>query len=143
MNRLKLIFSQTLMIASAILFGLGIEEAVDRVVTGDVYMRWEWYIPLSIILCAFICSVPSVIFSDDRTSGRKFTVKVGIHFICIFTAVSLFGLLFGWYTDLAGFIVIAVMIVIIYVFTWVATYWLLKSDENKINDALKDVRDEE
>ena len=35
------------------------------------------------------------------------------------------------------------MIVIIYAFTWVATYWLLKSDENKINDALKDVRDEE
>ncbi|MBO4609962.1 MAG: DUF3021 family protein [Lachnospiraceae bacterium] len=143
MNRLKLIFSQTLMIASAILFGLGIEEAVDRVVTGDVYMRWEWYIPLSIILCAFICSVPSIIFADERSSGRKFTVKVVIHFICIFAAVSLFGLLFGWYTDLAGFIVIAVMIVIIYVFTWVATYWLLKSDENKINDALKDVRDEE
>jgi uncharacterized membrane protein YphA (DoxX/SURF4 family) len=70
-------------------------------------------------------------------------VKVVIHFICIFAAVSLFGLLFGWYTDLAGFLVIAVMIVIIYAFTWVATYWLLKSDENKINDALKDVRDDE
>ena len=131
------------MIASAILFGLGVEEAIDYIITGDIYMRWQWYIPLSIILCAFICSVPSIIFTDERSSGRKFTVKVVIHFICIFAAVSLFGLLFGWYTDLAGFLVIAVMIVIIYAFTWVATYWLLKSDENKINDALKDVRDDE
>lgn len=131
------------MISSAILFGLGIEEAAEFLITGDAHLTWQWYIPLSIILAAFVCSVPSVIFMDDRSTGKKFILKVVIHFICIFAAVSLFGLVFGWYTTLAGYLVIAVMIFIIYGFTWAATYWLTKSDEKKINSALEEMRDEE
>ena len=66
-----------------------------------------------------------------------------IHFICIFVAVSLFAFLFDWFDTLTGYLVIAVMIVVIYGFTWAATYWLAKSDENKINNALDGLRDEE
>ena len=143
MNKLKVIFNQTLMISSAILFGLGIEETVEFLLIGDAHMTWQWYIPLSIILTAFVCSVPSVIFMDDRSTGKKFILKVVIHFFCIFAAVSLFGMVFGWYTTLSGYLVIAVMIFIIYGFTWSATYWLNKSDEKKINSALEEMRDDE
>lgn len=142
-TKLKLIFNQTLMISSAILFGLGIQELIEYLVTGEMYFTWEWYVPLSIILCACVCSVPSVIFIDDESAGKAFALKVVIHFVCIFAAVSLFAKLFGWFSTLAGYLVIAVMIVIIYAFTWIATRWLAKSDENKINTALDEIRDEE
>ena len=143
MVKFKLIFNQTLMISSAILFGLGIEELVEFLMTGDKQLTWQWYIPLSIILCAFVCSVPSIIFIDDYSAGRVFMLKVVIHFICIFAAVSLFAKLFGWYDSFRGYLVIAVMIFIIYGFTWAATCWLAKSDEAKINEALDDMRDED
>ncbi|MBO4911059.1 MAG: DUF3021 domain-containing protein [Lachnospiraceae bacterium] len=143
MTKLKLIFNQTLMIASAILFGLGVQEAVDYLITGDAYLRWQWFIPLSIILCAFICSVPSIIFMDDISTGRTFKLKVVLHFLCIFAAVSLFATLFGWYEKLSEYLIIAGMIFIIYGFTWAATFWLAKKDEEKINEALDDMRDEE
>ena len=143
MVKLKLIFNQTLMISSAILFGLGIQELIEYLATGDAYFTWQWYIPLSIIFCAFVCSVPSLIFIDDYSSGKVYVLKVIIHFICIFVAVSLFAFLFDWFDTLTGYLVIAVMIVVIYGFTWAATYWLAKSDENKINNALDGLRDEE
>ena len=124
MVKFKLIFNQTLMISSAILFGLGIEELVEFLMTGDKQLTWQWYIPLSIILCAFVCSVPSIIFIDDYSAGRVFMLKVVIHFICIFAAVSLFAKLFGWYDSFRGYLV-------------------AKSDEAKINEALDDMRDED
>ena len=143
MGKLKLIFNQTLMISSGILFGLGIEEFVEFLTTGDAYLRWQWYIPLSIIFCAFVCSVPSVIFYSDSSTAKSFSLKVVIHFICIFATVSLFSKLFGWFDTFGGYLIIAVMIFIIYGFVWAATYWLLKKDEEKINEALDEMRDEE
>lgn len=143
MGKLKLIFNQTLMISCGILFGLGIEEMVEFLMTGDKSLTWQWYIPLSIIFAAFVCSVPSVIFYHDYGSGRVFGLKVLIHFICIFATVSFFAWLFGWYSTFGGYLVIAIMIFIIYGFVWVATYWLLKKDEEKINEALDGMRDEE
>ena len=143
MAKLKVIFNQTLMISSGILFGLGIEELVEFLMTGDKQLTWQWYIPLSIILCAFVCSVPSIIFVDDYSTKRVYIIKVLIHFVCIFAAVSIFAKLFGWYETLGGYLVIAVMIFIIYGFTWAATCWLAKSDEAKINEALDDMRDED
>jgi len=143
MGKIKLIFNQTLMISSGILFGLGIEELVEFLTTGDDKLTWQWYIPLSIIFAAFACSVPSIMFYTDRASERVFGLKVLIHFICIFATVSFFAWLFGWYSTFGGYLVIAVMIFIIYGFTWAATYWLLKRDEEKINEALGEMRDEE
>ena len=143
MEKLKLIFNQTLMISTAILFGLGIAELVEYLMTGDEWMRWQWFIPLSIVFASFVCSVPSILFMDDNSSHKAFKLKLLIHFLFIFGAVSLFAKLFGWYDSLQGYLIIAVMIPIVYVFTWAATYWLLKKDEEKINEALDEMRDDD
>ena len=49
MNRCKLIFNQTLMVSTAILFGLGIEELIEYLGSGDEWMNWQWYIPLGLL----------------------------------------------------------------------------------------------
>ena len=53
------------------------------------------------------------------------------------------GWLFGWYSNLTEFIVIAVMYVVIYAFVWISSLWMAKTDEKKINEAIKDIQDEE
>ncbi len=144
MNRLKLIFNQTLMVSTAILFGLGLKAAFDCFVYGDADISWQWYIPLTIIFTGFLCSVPSVIFLDDeKTSKTGIRIRCLLHFLALFGVVSLCGRLFGWYSSLTEFLFIAVMYILIYLFVWIATYWLMKKSDNKINEALNEVRDEE
>ena len=128
------------MISTGILFGLGIQGMFDVILRGDATIVWDWYIPFTIILC----SIPSVIFlEEDGMAGLSFSLKVVIHFFALLGVVSLCGRLFGWYTELGEYLYIAGMYVVIYFFVWVATFWLAKKDEDRINNALKDVMDEE
>ncbi|MBR5419713.1 MAG: DUF3021 domain-containing protein [Lachnospiraceae bacterium] len=144
MNRIKLIFNQTLMISTAILFGLGIQACAAAVLYGDKQIVWDWYTPFTIIFTGFLCSIPSVIFLEEgETEKSHFFVKVVLHFFAILGVVSLCGKLFGWYSSLRDYLWILLMYVVIYFFVWGATYWLIKKDENKINKALEEFRDEE
>ena len=144
MNKIKLIFNQTLMISTAILFGLGIQAAIYAFLHGDPQIVWDWYTPFTIIFTGFLCSIPSVVFLEDGVMEKSsFSLKVLIHFFAILGVVSLCGRLFGWYSTWKAYISIFIMYVVIYFFVWVATYWLTKNDENKINKALKDLQDEE
>lgn len=144
MNRIKLIFNQTLMISTAILFGLGIEAMIYAVFFDELEIVWDWYIPFTIIFTGFLCSIPSVIFLEDGVMEKSsFSVKVVLHFFALLGVVSLCGRQFGWYSTLNAYLWILIMYIVIYIFVWIATYWLAKNDENRINKALKDVQDEE
>ena len=132
------------MISTAILFGLGLEAVINRFLYGDMQIIWEWYNPLTIIFTGFLCSVPTVILLDsERSSKAGVFVKIGLHFLVVLGVVSLCGRLFGWYQSLSGFLLLALMYILIYLFVWIATYWLVKTNDNKINKALNEVRDEE
>ncbi|MBR3524476.1 MAG: DUF3021 family protein [Lachnospiraceae bacterium] len=144
MNRIKLIFNQTLMISTGILFGLGVQALLYAVFFDDTQIIWPWYTPFAIIFTGFLCSLPSVIFLEEEgTETLGFKLKLVLHFFAILGVVSLCGRLFGWYSTLRAYLAIVVMYVVIYVFVWVATYWLIRKDENRINKALEDLRDEE
>lgn len=132
------------MISTGILFGLGIQALIGRISGDQVEISWQWFIPLSIVFTGFLCAIPSVIFLDDEDPFHlHISLKITLHFFAILGVVSLCGWLFGWYSVLSEWFAIAVMYVIIYAFVWAATFWLGKSDENKINSALNDIRDEE
>ena len=57
--------------------------------------------------------------------------------------MSLSGHFCGWYSNLSEYLIIVIMYIIIYAFVWIATVWMLKVDEKKINDAISEIRDEE
>jgi cbb3-type cytochrome oxidase subunit 3 len=42
-----------------------------------------------------------------------------------------------------GFIFMTIIFFMVYVFVWLMTLWFHKRDENQINKALDDIRDEE
>lgn len=144
MNKAKVVFNQTLMISTAILFGLGVQTSQYYMMGNVAIIEWPWYIPFSIILTGFLCSVPSLLFiEDEKVSSKHMKIRIALHFICLLGVVSLCGYLFHWYNSLSNYIPIVIMYVLIYCFVWLATLWMTKSDENKINEAIRDIQDEE
>ena len=144
MNRAKLIFNQTLMISTAILFGMGVRTAVMFIAAKEYMVRWEWYIPLSIIAVGFLCSLASLLLYDDSVRSRAdMRIRICLHFLLVFAIVSVSGYFFGWYSSFADYLLIVFMYILIYAFVWISTVWMLKSDEKKINDAINGIRDEE
>lgn len=144
MNKIKIIFSQTLMISTAILFMMGINSLINYLVYGTDYLNWPWYIPISYVIAGFLCALPTLLIMDtDEVSGTLFKVRIILHFICVGIVLSLCGVLFKWFDSLEGYLAIMITYVVIYIFVWAATSWILKSDEKKINEAIKGIQDEE
>ena len=144
MQKSKIIFSQTIMISAAILLGIGIQMIVQHFIFDAETFVWEWYIPISICLTGFVCSLPTYLLLDlDRLKRKLMWIRIGIHFVITGGIVGVCGYIFKWYDSLFALLVILTMYIIIYIFVWFATAWLAKSDEKKINEAIKDIQDKE
>lgn len=146
MNKFKLWLEQTMMISFAILVGIIIEGFCYTVFGGDhLYeFKMDWLQMVSIVLTGAVCSLPTVIWLMDTDMPKnKYIVRIVLHCIGLYAIVSLFGLVFKWYTQIDGFIFMSIIYFAVYIFVWVVSLWFHKRDDNKINKALDDIRDEE
>ena len=146
MNKLKLWLEQTMTISFAIYVGIIIEGLVYAL-KGDALSTFNlsWLQLVSVILTGAVCSLPTVFWlvSDTDIPKNKYIVRIILHCIGLYAVVSLFGWVFKWYTQLGGFIMITIIYFMVYVFVWCVSLWFHKRDENQINKALDDIRDEE
>ena len=145
MNRFKLWLEQTMTISFAIYVGIIIEGLVYAMM-GDPLTSFNltWLQLVSVILTGALCSLPTVFWlADTDIPKNKFIVRISLHCIGLYAIVSLFGYIFKWYVKLDGFIMVTVIYFLVYVFVWIVTLWFHKRDDNKINKALDDIRDEE
>ena len=144
MNKAKIIFNQTIMISTAILFGIGIQMILQHYISGTESLTLSWNVPISICLTGFLCSLPTCFLLDlDSLKKNVMWMRIVIHFISVGGIVVLCGYLFDWYGNLFDVRKIVVLYSIIYVFIWFVTAWIAKSDEIKINTAIKDIQDSE
>ena len=146
MNKFKLWLEQTMMIAFAILVGIIIEGACFTLFGGAPLneFKMDWLQMVSIVLTGAVCSLPTVIWLMDTDMPKnKYIVRIVLHCIGLYAIVSLFGLVFKWYTKIDGFIFMSIIYFAVYIFVWVVSLWFHKRDDNKINKALDDIRDEE
>ena len=146
MNKLKLWLEQTMTISFAILVGIIVEGLVYTALWGDPLSSFAltWIQLLSIVLTGALCSVPTLFWlTDSDVPKNKFIVRIILHCIGLYVIVSLFGWIFKWYVHLDGFIMVTVIFFLVYAFVWAVTLWFHKRDDNKINKALDDIRDEE
>lgn len=142
MQKAKIIFHQTVMISAAILFGIGVQMILQHYIEGAESLTLSWNVPISICLTGFLCSLPTY-FLLDLDSLKKYVMwmRIVIHFVSVGGIVVLCGYLFDWYGSLFNVQSTLVMYSIIYIFVWVVTAWIAKSDEIKINAAIKDMQD--
>lgn len=145
MEKLKLLFQQTLMISTGILFAIGVEGIVAHL-TGSSF-GLGWYDPLAIIFVGFLCALPTLLLIMTafaiESSRRRFKWIVFLHCMAEFAIVSVAGWIFHWYSTLKGYLVIVIMYFAVYIFAWAGNIWIYKIDESKINHALKNIQDEE
>ena len=148
MDKIKFIFMQTLMISTAIFFGLGIKAFVNYMRFGEesAYIVWPWYLLLAIILVGFLCALPTnfiLALYDDYMGRMVAGVRISLHFLCVLAILSFFGYLFHFYESINDYMVILLMYVIIYVFVWATSLWINKTEDKKMNEAIEEIRDEE
>ena len=147
MNKLKLWFMQTMTISFAIYVGIIIEGLVYTVFFGDdlASFNLSWLQLLSVILTGALCSALSVFWLTNHENLTKsmFTLCLILHCLGLYAVVSVFGWFFKWYTHLTGFVMLTVIFFSVYIFVWLVSLWFYKRDDNKINKALDDIRDEE
>ncbi|WP_313985399.1 DUF3021 family protein [uncultured Solobacterium sp.] len=142
MQKAKIIFYQTVMISAAILFGIGIQMILQHYISGTESLNLSWNVPISICLTGFLCSLPTYFLLDlDSLKKNVMWMRIVIHFISVGGIVVLCGYLFDWYGSLFNVQSTLVMYSIIYIFVWFVTAWIAKSDEIKINAAIKDMQD--
>lgn len=144
MNKIKIIFFQTVMISAAILLGLGIQNVVLHFTAGLNSISWQWYIPISVVLIGFLCSLPTLLLIDGIERKPSFMiVMIIIHFIIVGAIVGFGGLILDWYDTWREIWPVLMMYIVIYALTWSSTTWISKSDEKKINEAISELRDSE
>lgn len=144
MYKLKLWLEQTMMISFAIFVGIIIEGLVYSFMGDNLAdFNLTWLQLVSVILTGAVCSLPTLFWLIDDLSRNKFIVRIILHCICLYAVVSLFGYVFKWFQHMDGFIFMTIIYFMVYVFVWLMTLWFHKRDENQINKALDDIRDEE
>ena len=135
-----------MMISFAILVGIIVEGLIYCIFGGDPLSEFKlsWIQLLSVVLTGAVCSVPTVIWLTDTDMPKnKFIIRLILHCIGLYAIVIAFGRVFNWYNRLDGFIFMTIIYLLVYIFVWVVSLWFHKRDDNKINKALDDIRDEE
>ena len=61
MNKCRLIFTQTMMISTGILFGVGVQALIGWLTVGTESLAWPWYTPLSVIFTGFLCALGTLL----------------------------------------------------------------------------------
>lgn len=143
MKYLKLIFQQTLLIAFGITFAIALGGIVDHFKSGDMYINW--YTPGSAIIGAIVCAVPStlLLYNMYEMSRKKLIIRIIIHCIVLYAVNALMGWLFKWYTTGRGFFFVSISYFVVYIFAWAGSFLINRQEDKEINEALKDIRDEE
>ena len=144
MQKLKIIFHQTFMISTAILFGIGMLMLIQHMVSGVQTLSLQWSDPLSICFTGFLSSLPTYFLLDmDSLKKSEVWIRMGIHFVLVLGIVVLCASLFHWFGQIINLRIICLMYSFIYLFVWGATVWMAKADEIKINEAIKELQDAE
>ena len=142
MNTAKKLFVQSMIISTSILLLNGINMVVQHLAGNDLIL--QWYHPVTIVLTGILCALPTVLLRDsDQWDRKTFRRRVSLHCLLLYAVVTGAGWVFGWYSNAESLIGVSAIFFIIYVFVWLASHWLDKQDEKKINHALDAIRDAE
>lgn len=124
-----------------VLLAIGLEGTLKHLAGQEFIL--EWYHPFSIVLAGFLGALPTPLVWNRSYSRKQFPFLLAAHCILLFGVVSLMGFLFHWYSDGVDYLFVVIIYFVVYVLVWIATYWLERCEEAKINRAIKEIQDEE
>ena len=130
-----------MMVSFLITIVMGVTELVEYLTTGAFYPLEGWQ-PLSIIIVGICTAIPTILLlvSENEKTWR---LRVVLHFIIVLVIVMISGYVFNWYRGISGGVIMFVEFVVIFSLVWVGNNMILKYEENIVNKALENIRDEE
>lgn len=143
MKYLKVIFLQALLITVGITFAISLEGLIEHLKGEEMF--FQWYMPGSAIVGGIACAIPSALLLMNvfEKTKKQFIIRVTIHCVLLYVINSLIGWLFKWFTTWTGFIFVSISYFAVYVFAWVGGFIINRQEDKEINEALKDIRDDE
>lgn len=132
------------MISTGILIAIGVDGVIAFFQGWGEDFFLAWYTPLAVVFTGIVCALISQILPMDTDVGKvNARVRIVIHFFLTFAVVSGIGYVVHWYTELEGFLYLAVSFVVIYVAVWAFMFAIFRHEAKLMNEALKQLQDEE
>ncbi|MCR5232188.1 MAG: DUF3021 domain-containing protein [Acholeplasmatales bacterium] len=130
---IKLILTQFFMIATAVLFGIGLMSLIT-----NLHDPWPWYMPFQIILVALLTALASLVYiSKNELSKKAIIIRAIIHFVILLAIVYTAGYFFKWWSEWSGILFVGAIFILVYLVVATTTYLIERKDSKKINEALK------
>ena len=87
MNLIKKLFVQSMIISTSILFLNGINMVIQHLAGNDLSL--QWYHPVTIILTAILCALPTILLRDsDQWDRKTFWRRVPLHCLSLYAVVA-------------------------------------------------------
>ena len=132
-DTVKLVITHFFIISTGVLFIISLSNLLFA---GSEPLSPE--LPWQIFLTGILGALPSFLFYfKNEPTKNQFRVRTVIHFIVIETVVMTEGAFFGWYGNFVGALVLFVVILAVYLFVWVYSYFMNMHLAKDINAALK------
>lgn len=142
MSKIKAIFEQTILIVFGIVAAMALEGMIYHFRGKEPV--FQWYHLVSILVAAFLCSIPGLLFMGmENMTRRVILTRMILHGILVYAITMGTGAVFGWYDSVQGFVYVSAAYFLVYIFVWISIMWMNRKDANKINSALDSIRDEE
>lgn len=138
-DTLKMVISHFFIITACVTAAIGVSNYFAPGFEG-----YPKEFPLHMLLVGATSALPSFLFYFKKEPSRKqFIIRLILHFICIMAVVLGEGLLLGWYENLVEMAVIAGIVVLVYIAVWIITMRSNSAAERGINEALKNINNDE
>lgn len=135
-KRIKMLFEQVLLVSFLINLAVGIEGVYFWIKDGEFYYRA--ILPFSVIIGSILTCLPSgLIYTEEVVKPAVRSIRIALHAVITCAVIMLTGYVFKWYTNFNEALYVFVAFVVIYILVWIVMYWLGKSDEKAINNALE------
>ena len=132
-DTVKIVITHFFIISTGVLFIISLSNLLFD---GNEPLSPE--LPWQIFLTGILGALPSFLFYfKNEPTKNQFRVRTVIHFIVIETVVMTEGAFFGWYGNFVGALVLFVVILAVYLFVWVYSYFMNMHLAKDINAALK------
>lgn len=133
---MKYLISQFFVITVGVLVITSLPN-LGATINGEETVVYNAFYPYMVIFTGFLSSLPSVLlwFREEPTKKQCYT-RMAMHFVAVEVIVMLEGLWFEWYKNATEAIKLFGLVILVYLFVYMYSYYTNKDTAEAINDAL-------
>lgn len=131
-DTVKLVINHFFIISVGVLFIVAISNTFE----GSKPLSAE--VPWQVLLTGIAGALPTFLFYfKNEPTKKQFIARTAVHFVLIETIIMTVGRLFSWYDNLIEALLFFAVVLAVYLFVWLYSYFMNMYLAKDINSALK------